>query len=56
MDAPIIEQHIIHFQISLFARFLLFKFDESVLHGIAAHFVSNDFARFDFAEATEDDL
>lgn len=56
VDAPVINQHIVHFEISIFARFLLFEFDEGILHRISADFVSNNFTGFDFTEATENDL
>ena len=56
MDALIVDQHSLHFEVCLLAGGLIFEFDESVLEAVAGAFVADDFAGENGAEAGEDGL
>ncbi len=54
MDAVIINQDSLHFEICLFAVFLVFEFNECILETVTGTLVSNDFARDYRTETAED--
>jgi hypothetical protein len=56
VDPVIVYQHSLHFEIGLFTVFLVFKFYERVLQTVTGPLISDNFAREDFPEATEDQL
>lgn len=56
VDATVVDQHVVHLEVRVFARLLLLELDERVLQGVARHFVADHLARLDLAEAAEDDL
>lgn len=45
MDAVIVNQNTVHLKVGLFAVFLVFKLDKSVLQAIPRSFVANHLAR-----------
>lgn len=53
MDAVVVDQDALHFEIGLFAGGLVFVLDECVLQGVSGAFVTDDFTGEDFAESTE---
>lgn len=54
MDAVVVNQNALHFEVGLFAGGLVFEFYKGVLERVAGAFVSNYFAGEDFAETGED--
>lgn len=56
VNPPIVYQHIIHFEVSIFARLLSGEFDESVLKRISRFSIPYHFTRLDLPEPTEYDL
>lgn len=56
MDSSVIDQNVVHLEVSVFARFLLLELDERVLQRVAARLVPDDFASLDFPESTENNL
>lgn len=56
MNASIVNEDVVHLEVSVFTRFLLFELDESVLKGITGYFVSNDLACLDASKTTEYNL
>ena len=56
VDSTVVDQNIIHFEICVFARFLLIEFNECILQGVTGSFVTNHLTVFDFSKAAEDDL
>ena len=56
MYAMVIDQDPLHFEVRLFAVLLMFKFDESILKAVACPFIADNFAGYDLAESTENQL
>lgn len=56
MNTSVIDKHVVHLKVCVFARFLLLELNESILQRISTRFVSNDLTSFDHAEAAEDNL
>jgi hypothetical protein len=54
VDAVVVYEDALHFEIGLFAGCLFAVFDEGILEGVAGAFVADYFAGEDFAEAGED--
>lgn len=54
MDAVVVDEDALHFEIGLFAGGLFGVFDEGVLETVAGTFVTDYFAGEDGAEAAED--
>lgn len=56
MDAPVVNEDIVHFKIGCLARFLIFKLHKGVLQRVACLSISYHFAAFNNAKATKYDL
>ena len=56
MYAVIIDQYTLHLEIRLLAVLLVFEFDEGILKAFLGSLVSDNFARYDFAKSTEDQI
>jgi hypothetical protein len=54
MDAMVVNEDALHFEVCLFARGLFGILDECVLKTVVGAFIADDFARKDCAEAGED--
>lgn len=56
MYAVIVYEDSLHLEIRLLAVLLVFELNEGVLKTILSSFISNNFAGYDFAKATEDQI
>lgn len=53
MDAMIIYQHPLHFEVCLFTVLLVFELNECILQTITSPLVSNDFTRYYLSKSRE---
>ena len=53
MYAVVVYQDPLHLEVCLLAVLLILELDEGVLKAVLGALISNDFARYDFAESTE---
>ena len=56
VDAVVVNQHALHFEVGALAVFFAAEFDEGVLQAVTCLLVPDDFARQDLAEAREDEF
>ncbi len=56
MDSMVINQNALHLEVGLLTSFLILELNESILKTIACAFVADDFTRYDFPEAAEDQI
>lgn len=56
VNASIVDEYIVHFEIGRLTRFTVLKLDERILQRIAARSIANHFAALHLAETTEDNF
>eukprot|EP00037_Helgoeca_nana_P020816 m.207803 g.207803 ORF g.207803 m.207803 type:complete len:368 (-) comp25404_c0_seq3:575-1678(-) len=56
LDPTVVNQHVVHLEVSFFGRLGFFEFDKAVLQRLFCLPVGNDVARCDLSEPREDDL
>lgn len=56
MDATVINEHVVHFEIGLFALLWLLEFNEGILQALFGLPIANDFTAYYVTEARENDF